>query len=397
MKHPIHKHCPCLACRHGFTLVELLVVIAIIGILVALLLPAIQAAREAARRSQCQSNMHNIAIAALNYHDVNKKLPPGFIPTGPGTSIESWSWSIFLLPYVEEQDLYDGLWPAARFVQPVDGNRRPGGTLTAGQPLGRNLADLFAGGRPEDIALVQTPLSIFRCASDATPPLVPCDGNCAASNFPDRDQDTDQWERSFKGTYSAPLWPANPFYPSASNYVGNRGIIDAGCPGSGPSNNWVPDKTRCDSNGVFYGDSQVSIKQITDGTTQTFLIGERDKFCLAATWIGVRNPLDGAEMHSQYWALANVDEALNDPITGAYDTCTEGFSSAHVGGGYFAFCDGSVRFIDEDINFNRAGNSDTCYVKTPALQRCKPEVLGKFIGVYQRMAWRDDGLVIDEE
>src|SRR4051794_6743782 len=97
--------------RKGFTLVELLVVIAIIGILVALLLPAVQAAREAARRAQAQSNMKNVGLAVLNYESANKKYPPGFVPTGPGGGIESWGWAVFILPYLEEQPIYDQLRP----------------------------------------------------------------------------------------------------------------------------------------------------------------------------------------------------------------------------------------------------------------------------------------------
>jgi prepilin-type N-terminal cleavage/methylation domain-containing protein len=79
--------------RRGFTLVELLVVIAIIGVLVALLLPAVQAAREAARRAQCQSNLKNIALAVLNYESMKKELPPGFI--SQPTEVEAWAWSTF--------------------------------------------------------------------------------------------------------------------------------------------------------------------------------------------------------------------------------------------------------------------------------------------------------------
>src|SRR5689334_15848006 len=93
--------------RLAFTLVELLVVIAIIGILVALLLPAIQAAREAARRAQCQNHMKNIGLAAQNYHSAKKTFPPGFVSTGPGSGVEAWAWSTFLLPYLEEQAIFD--------------------------------------------------------------------------------------------------------------------------------------------------------------------------------------------------------------------------------------------------------------------------------------------------
>ena len=95
--------------RIGFTLVELLVVIAIIGILVALLLPAIQAAREAARTRKCQNNIKNIALACLNYESTNKHLPVGYLSTGKTSSIESWAWSTFCLPYLEEQAIYDRL------------------------------------------------------------------------------------------------------------------------------------------------------------------------------------------------------------------------------------------------------------------------------------------------
>jgi prepilin-type N-terminal cleavage/methylation domain-containing protein len=105
--------------RHdGFTLIELLVVIAIIGALVALLLPAIQSAREAARRSSCANNLHQIGIALVNYHDANRLLPPsGCYPIG-GTS-DNWSPQARLLPYLEEQNLEDLIdWKKPYNVQP---------------------------------------------------------------------------------------------------------------------------------------------------------------------------------------------------------------------------------------------------------------------------------------
>jgi len=94
--------------RRGFTLVELLVVIAIIGILVALLLPAVQAARESARRSQCQNQLRQLALGVLNYESANGSYPPGGVTDGPccGTPSKG-SWPIYILPQVEEQALYD--------------------------------------------------------------------------------------------------------------------------------------------------------------------------------------------------------------------------------------------------------------------------------------------------
>src|SRR6187431_1038873 len=103
------------AIARGFTLVELLVVIAIIGILVALLLPAVQAAREAARRAKCQNNMKNIALAVLNYESSKKRLPPGFV--SQPASAETWGWAVFSLPNLEEQALYDALRPTETMVQ----------------------------------------------------------------------------------------------------------------------------------------------------------------------------------------------------------------------------------------------------------------------------------------
>jgi prepilin-type N-terminal cleavage/methylation domain-containing protein/prepilin-type processing-associated H-X9-DG protein len=367
----------------GFTLVELLVVIAIIGILVALLLPAIQAAREAARRAQCQSNLKQLALGALNYHDAHNKFPVGFVPAH-AANIESWGWAVFTLPYVEEQAIYDRLRPSSVLLLPVDGARK-------GR---RNLADVFAAGKsnPDEIVPLQTPLAVFRCPSDGTPALVPCEqpgGGCGIINPPARTVETGLWERSFIGENSGAL--AERFLPSTSNYVGNFGMRDDQC----RAPNGVPEEDICKSNGIFFADSRVSVKDITDGTTKTFMIGERDQFCLAATWIGSRNNGD-SQMHSFLWTLGHVALPLNFPTTAQYETCPEAFSSAHSGGAYFAFCDGSVHFIDDDISFDLALNPKTCSASKSSPLRCKPQIGTRTIGVYQRLAWRDDEVPIDE-
>jgi len=107
--------------RQAFTLVELLVVIAIIGILVALLLPAIQAAREAARRTQCTNNLKQVGLALHNHHDVRKKFPLGTmhpidVPNPGGEP--RWNWMHFILPYMEESTLYESF-KAQRKTRPA--------------------------------------------------------------------------------------------------------------------------------------------------------------------------------------------------------------------------------------------------------------------------------------
>jgi prepilin-type N-terminal cleavage/methylation domain-containing protein len=385
----------------AFTLVELLVVIAIIGILVALLLPAIQAAREAARRAQCQNHIKQLALACLNYESAKKRFPPGFV--SQPLLYEAWAWTTFILPYIEEQGLYDKLSPSETFQQGVDGTR-----LTK-----RNLADLLQA--RTDIPLLQTTITVFRCASDSTPPLIPVPSTCTGTNgcgAPDQlktpppcYQGGETWERHFNGAYA----PAG-FQPSTSNYVGNKGMNDETCNGAGsgtPTDPWIPNQPTCNSNGIFFGNSAITLKRVTDGASNTFLIGERDRRCLAATWVGVRNPA-GQDMWSSQWALGHTRDKPNSACTGAHadtdadNVCTEGFSSPHPGGTYFAFCDASVHFISDDINSDplKASNPRACNAIPGDVARCKSSVASltgtSTIGVYQRLSWRDDGEVIDD-
>jgi prepilin-type N-terminal cleavage/methylation domain-containing protein len=381
----------------GFTLVELLVVIAIIGILVALLLPAIQAAREAARRAQCQNHMKNIALAVLNFESAKKHLPKGFV--SQPDSIEAWAWTNFILPYLEEQGIYDRMNPSETFISPVQSTR-------TGK---RNLADMIAnfknGVTAEGVPL-QTKIAVFRCPSDSTPDLIPVNPNNKTSPGPQAptcnkglltDSESSGWDRYFNG-----------IQVSTSNYVGSKGTIDPACP--------FGNLERCADTGVFFGESQVSLKQISDGTSKTFLIGERNKFCFAATWVGVRNPA-GPDAWSGNWALghtATPQGKLNFQCTNDHNTCTEGFSSSHPGGAYFAFCDASVHFINDDISYDDLvgqgappqidsdpNDSPTtpsvCYANpnSKAGTPCRSQINGSVIGVYQRLAWRNDSVPID--
>jgi hypothetical protein len=279
--------------------------------------------------------------------------------------------------------------PSETFVEPV----------LATRTTKRNLADMLsaAGGNlnAPEIAVLQTPLPIFRCPSDSTPDIHPkytgLSGPTPPLCNPGIPNDTGGWERTFKSdNVAAPI----DFQPSTSNYVGSKGTINAGC--TGPSTSpWVPDQAVCNNNGIFFGNSHIEMKHITDGTSHTFIVGERDKFCRAATWIGVRNPA-GPDAWSSNWALAHVGYKLNYGCTGNHNTCMESFSSAHPGGGFFAFCDASVRFINDDINFATADNPIACTAPPPlAKSNCWPvNNSGTPIGIYQRLAWRNDDLPI---
>src|SRR6516165_8707697 len=104
--------------RRGFTLVELLVVIAIIAVLIGLLIPAVQKVREAANRIQCSNNLKNLGLALHNYHDVNRKFPPGQVRAPYARWNANHGWAVFILPYIEQQSLYNAYdWDQALAAQ----------------------------------------------------------------------------------------------------------------------------------------------------------------------------------------------------------------------------------------------------------------------------------------
>jgi prepilin-type N-terminal cleavage/methylation domain-containing protein/prepilin-type processing-associated H-X9-DG protein len=335
--------------KAGFTLVELLVVIAIIGVLVALLLPAVQAAREASRRSQCVSNLKQLAIACQNYHDQLRVFPNSHFYAV--ANAERWGWHVLILPQVEQQGVYEQLGVLNYTLEAVLRRQNP------------NLQDP----RP----IMQTNIGVYRCPSDA------------GSNLND--------VRHFGGGLGTAASGYGNLQVAIANYMASRGTRN---------NN----QQTNDTHGMMMENEAKRISEVTDGTSNTFLIGERDmKVCKAGTWIGIRNATGNAE-RGFYYVTANVRVRLNAPDPpipwndGGRQGCYEGFSSLHPGGANFAMVDGSVRFVNNNIE---SFPSAAC-ASVSGATRCNYDVHagGDFrwapvYGAYQRLGRRNDGFPID--
>ena len=271
--------------RQAFTLVELLVVIAIIGMLIALLLPAVQAAREAGRRTTCRSNMRQIGLALHTYHDVHHRLPPGWTGYSGGApdvnGPPGWGWATYLLPYLEQAGL--------------------------SQRIDRNVSLLD----PRHDGVRAAHLSIFQCPTDFT-------------NVPTFDLDDES------GGFLTTL-------PRA-NYVGVFGTLELEeCEEVGPGE-------PCLGDGVFFHNSRVTLGEITDGLSNTCVVGERCSRLGFSTWVGVA--AGGEEAFARILGIA--DHPPNH-ISGHFDD----FSSFHPVGVHFVYGDASVHLIpssiDEDV------------------------------------------------
>ena len=290
--------------RTGFTLIELLVVIAIIAILIALLLPAVQQAREAARRSTCKNNLKQLGVALHNYHDTFGKFPPSEIHPGPfitGGRTGDWgqstgTWALFLMPFYDQGSVYKTIDFNERYDYTTAGNR------------------------------------------DAL-------GNA----------------------YSTLLCPSNPVGEGRKNnnlyqviHYFALGWGDQDPPGGRARHRWASDRanTRPEDRGIMYYNSNTSMRDIIDGTANTFAIGEVRGYrprCLnemtrIQDWRGMR------------WEIST---GTNMPINGVHrtggcaaavrGTCTncrwENMASFHEGGTHVLLADGATRFVSENIDY----------------------------------------------
>lgn len=275
--------------RRAFTLVELLVVIAIIGILIGMLLPAVQQVREAARRIQCANNIRQMGLAVMNYESAHRQFPPGWITAdGMPISEPGWGWSAVILPFMEGQNIH-------------------------------RLIDFdVAIDDPMHLDAIQNVVPTFLCPSETIPKVVNLDVHIEHDHGDDGDDlvahdvDHDHGE----------LWA------SRTNYSGVFGSIEIE---ANPSN----------GNGAFFANSKVRFADIMDGTSHTFIIGERTSEFGPISWIGVVPELE--EPLSRIVGAA--DHAPND-----HEGHFEDFRSYHPGGVNVALADGSAHFISNTID-----------------------------------------------
>ncbi|EAQ81360.1 DUF1559 domain-containing protein [Blastopirellula marina] len=284
--------------KRAFTLVELLVVIAIIGVLIALLLPAVQQAREAARRMQCSNNLKQLGLALHNYHDTFGTFPSGEL------TVSRISWQALILPMIEQGALRDQLDTAGAFIG-INGS-------TTVPPWYAIPAIVSTGTTP----LAQTVIPGYICPSDPADEL----------NERLKSDDT-----TYPGAFGK------------SNYVGAYTAALYNSSGT---------KTA-DTKATFYENSKIGFRDIIDGTSNTLIVAERSSKTpyVGSLWIGWHSYAPGATTGDNAFMLrVRINRLSNDSQYAINGTINHASSSSHPGGAQFLLGDGSARFIGETID-----------------------------------------------
>lgn len=303
--------------RRGFTLVELLVVIAIIGILVALLLPAVQAARESARRMHCGNNLKQIGLALHNYHDVHKSLPfgsPGNKPLTPNYRTAG-TWAAFILPYIEGQSQFNQF------------------------NFNKSMFD------PANAQAVQQIVTVYICPSDGSADDAILPNRAGGSGYDNPATAQGAWYLGSMG----PTHMDNCQYcidttPSLTNPCCQGYNFGSSAGGGMPA-------------GVFAGvfgryPKSIRFRDIRDGLSKTLAVGETlPRQC---SWNSAFAPNFSTTSTNLPFNIFESDSAL-DPTGPNYPSTYAracGFKSRHPGGVNFAMCDGSVHFIGDEADFS---------------------------------------------
>lgn len=298
--------------QRGFTLVELLVVIAIIGILVALLLPAVQAAREAARRSSCANNIRQVVLATLNYEAAKGTLPRGSLHASPEGLVDRAGILAQIMPYAEDAALHDLI----DFDQETSDQQLPDGTY-----------------------LASFRVAMYECPSSDAERIVAQGGiPRAMTSYSASVGSTRQWNGAF-GCRCA---------PAEFDQWNDTGLRDY--PTLADPYSYSGPFTRLAVT--------TDLRKITDGLSKTIFIGEVRPDCSDHVRRGWLHSNNGSGLTTTTFPI-NYDSCLRQsPVVidgeGCSKTCNWtselGFKSSHPGGAHFAFGDGGTRFLREDID-----------------------------------------------
>jgi len=306
---------PSLRHHSGFTLIELLVVIAIIAILVALLLPAVQQAREAARRSQCLNNLKQLGLAVHNFHDVHGVIVSNSFPqmiSGSPDPTGKWLYKRFsgfvmLLPFLEQTALFQ------RFDATND----------------------FEHANNVAVEADTSPLPAYFCPSRRAPEKTPASFSTTAAR-----------QFRHRGDYA--------FCGGGELLNGTRSHVHADLNATFSNGMFV--MPRVDSNRAWQKAGQLTFAKVTDGLSNTIAIGEkrireyRNGSNALIDGVGV-NSMDGPTYLWGHFTSRNTASPMNRPIVSSvWDNFDANFGSEHTGGGNFLMGDGAVRFISENIN-----------------------------------------------
>ena len=329
--------------RRGFTLVELLVVIAIIGVLVALLLPAVQAARESARRTQCSNNLKQLGIALHNYHDVAGRLPTNInhVRTAivPTEDRNRASHLVNLLPYVEQRAIHDGI--DFKLREPAFGNQ-----VVAGRAL-----------KTISVASYRCPSSSHQRANPAT--------NVAFTSYAGS-IGSQQMESSGKICNLAsivgnggPIYDDNDDGEDWFNYTYKGDTCNGAGPGNTRSDCPYPDRIS----GPFGRSTWAArFAEVTDGLSNVIAMGEVRGYCSGfqytngwalpeGLWFATTAPINLPTCPGEYGVPRNLGVGGSGcQATQNAWNATMGFKSLHPNGAMFVLCDGSVRFLPQNID-----------------------------------------------